>query len=92
MTLNKGVTSHNEWDLLEEVIVGTPKNAFFSFWEPIDRYLYNEEELKKINPYLKFNHPYPIEYIERGIQAKERFIHILEGGRSQSAACRRSVL
>ncbi len=75
---NKTVNSHNEWDLLEEVIVGSPKNAFFSFWDPIDRYLYSQKELTEIERYLKLKQPYPREYIEKGIQAKERFIHILE--------------
>ena len=78
LTSNKRVNSYNEWDLLEEVIVGTPINAFFSFWDPIDKYLYSEEELKEIEHYLKFKQPYPIEYIKKGIEARARFINILE--------------
>lgn len=72
------VNSHTEWGLLEEVIVGTPANAFFSFWDPIDRYLFSEEEVTEIEKYLKFRQPYPKEYVEKAQAAIGRFVHILE--------------
>ncbi|MFK7905369.1 MAG: hypothetical protein AB8B69_09605, partial [Chitinophagales bacterium] len=54
------------------------KNAFFSPGDPTDKYLYSQKDLQKINPYLKLKQPYPTEYVERGMQARERFVHILE--------------
>ncbi len=72
------VSSHNEWDTLEEVIVGTPKNAFFSPGDPTDNYLYSQKDLQKIEPFLKLKQPYPEEYINRALKARERFVHILE--------------
>ena len=72
------INSHTEWGLLEEVIVGTPANAFFSFWDPIDRYLFSEEEVAEIEKYLKFRQPYPKEYVEKARAAIGRFVHILE--------------
>ncbi|MCB9348853.1 MAG: amidinotransferase [Lewinellaceae bacterium] len=72
------VNSYTEWDLLEEVIVGTPKNAFFSFWDPIDQLVYNPAELSEIERYLKLQQPYPQDYIQKASLAVERFIHILE--------------
>ncbi len=80
-TTNKNtspVNAHTEWDLLQEVIVGTPKNAFFSFWDPIDKYIYSEAELAQIEQHLTLNQPYPKDYIEAASRAMERFVQILE--------------
>jgi len=47
------VNSHTEWELLEEVIVGNPENAFVSFWDPVDKLVYSTAELAEIEQYLK---------------------------------------
>ncbi len=60
------------------MIVGTPKNAFFSFWDPIDKLVYSEAELAEIETYFKLKQPYPEEYIRKATQALDRFVHILE--------------
>lgn len=72
------VNAHTEWDLLQEVIVGTPKNAFFSFWDPIDKFVYSEAELAEIEQYLTLHQPYPEDYIEAANRALNRFVGILE--------------
>lgn len=72
------VNSHTEWDLLEEVVVGTPKNAHFSFWDPFYKYVYNKEELASIERYLAFNQSYPDRYTQAACKALGRFTGILE--------------
>jgi len=72
------VNSHTEWDSLEEVIVGSPEQAFASFWDPLDKLVYSVEEIAQIEKYLKLYQPYPPEYIKAAHAAMERFIHILE--------------
>lgn len=82
------VHSYNEWGLLEEVIVGTPSNAFFSFGDPTDRLLYSPKEIAEIEKYIKFRQPYPAEYINKAKAAIDRFSHILveEGVKVQPVA------
>ncbi|HCS91643.1 MAG: amidinotransferase [Thiohalocapsa sp. PB-PSB1] len=72
------VNVHNEWDVLDEVVVGTPKNAFFSFWDPFYQFIYSREEIAAIERYLPLNQPYPTDYIEAAERAMERLIGILE--------------
>lgn len=72
------VNSHNEWDLLEEVIVGSPENAFASFGEPFDKFVYTDAETAEIERHLKLYQPYPPEYISAARRAIDRFIRILE--------------
>lgn len=72
------VNSHTEWDPLEEVIVGSPENAFTSFWDPVDKFVYSEEETVEIEKHLKLYQPYPPELIKAARKALDRFIHILE--------------
>jgi len=72
------VNSHTEWNLLKEVIVGSPEQAFASFWEPLDKLLYSIEEIAEIEKYLKLYQPYPPKYMKAARAAMERFIHILE--------------
>lgn len=74
---NIPVNVHNEWDLLEEVVVGTPRNAFFSFWDPFYKYVYSEKEVAEIENHLKINKPYPEEYIEAADRAVHRLADIL---------------
>ncbi|HDN25520.1 MAG TPA: amidinotransferase [Thioploca sp.] len=72
------VNSFTEWELLEEVIVSNPENAFVSFWDPVDKLVYSTTELAEIEQYLKLYQPYPQTYVEAASQAMDRFIHILE--------------
>ncbi len=76
--ISSPVNSHTEWDLLEEVIVGSPENAVASFGVPADRYIYSEVELAEIEQHLTLYHPYPTEIIKSARSALERFIHIIE--------------
>jgi len=71
------VNSHNEWDPLEEVIVGSPVNAWASFWDPVDKMVYTKEEETEIEKHLVLYQPYPAEYIHAALNAVNRFIHIL---------------
>ena len=72
------VNSHNEWDTLEEVIVGSPANAWASFWDPIDKMVYSYEEDFEIEKHLRLYKPYPKEFIRAGKQAIDRLVNILE--------------
>ena len=71
------VNSHNEWDPLEEVIVGSPANAWASFWDPVDKMIYTKEEEAEIEKHLVLYQPYPAEYIHAALNAILHFIHIL---------------
>lgn len=72
------VNSHNEWDPLEEVIVGSPVNAVFTLWDPIDKILFSDEEKKEIAKTVAIGKPYPAEFVESAKKDLEEFIHILE--------------
>ena len=72
------VNSYTEWDLLEEVIVGSPANAWASFWDPVDKMVYTEEENEEIERYLALYRPYPDRFIQAGRKAIENFAHLLE--------------
>jgi len=72
------VNSNNEWDLLEEVIVGSPAGACASFWDPIDKMIYTREEIAEIEKYVSLYRPYPDHYIQSACKALNNFVHILE--------------
>ena len=72
------VNVHNEWDVLEEVVVGTPKHAFFAFWDPFYKYVYSCDEIATIERHLKLNQPYPDSYIQAASRAIDRLAGILE--------------
>ena len=72
------VNSQAEWDPLEEVIVGSPEQAFAAFWDPLDKLVYSKEKIAEIERHLKLYQPYPQEYIKAARAAMERFIRILE--------------
>jgi len=72
------VNAYTEWDLLQEVIIGTPKHAFFSFWDPIDKLIFSEAELAEIERYLTLHEVYPQNYIDAASEALERFTSILD--------------
>jgi glycine amidinotransferase len=74
------VNSHNEWDPLEEVIVGSVDGAMFPAWHTIDKHTFPpgewEEFVKEIGG---GGIPYPPENIKAAKRELEEFIHILEG-------------
>ncbi len=72
------LNSHNEWDPLEEVIVGSPVNAMFNFWDPLDKYIISSMEMKEIIQYLTPNAQYPVKYIKAAKKDLESFVHILK--------------
>lgn len=73
------VESHNEWDLLEEVIVGDLAGAMFPSWNVIN--------IETIPPFAQASReallrqagtPYPADVIEAGRKDLAEFVHILE--------------
>ena len=74
----KIVNSHNEWDTLEEVIVGRLEHAMFPSWNTINAATIPpiaQESIKKL--YERAGKPYPIEVIKAAQQELETFVNIL---------------
>lgn len=79
MTDKCPVNSHNEWDPLEEVIIGSVGGAILPSWDTINRHTVPPGEWDKICTRLNPNGtPYPRENIEAAEKEREAFIHILE--------------
>ncbi|MCI5159709.1 MAG: amidinotransferase [Candidatus Electrothrix sp. AUS1_2] len=72
------VNSHNEWDPLEEVIVGNIENSAFSLGSPQDRCVYSQQELDEFTRLYSCSQPYPEEVVQRAEKALDEFIHILK--------------
>jgi glycine amidinotransferase len=79
MSTNCPVNSHNEWDPLEEVIIGTLDGAMFPAWNTINaatappgEWIAAEERVGGGGS------PYPPELIEAARRELAEFIHILE--------------
>ena len=74
--MNSVVNSYNEWDPLEEVIVGIVDNAHVPQWHPT----LQATMPKKQWPFFKQNggKSFPSEYIEAARKELEAFVHILE--------------
>ncbi len=72
------VNSHNEWDPLEEVIVGSLDGAMFASWDPIYKLIFSDEERIEIRSLARLNAPFPREYVEPAKKDLEEFVHILE--------------
>ena len=73
------VNSHNEWDPLEEVIIGTVSNAMLPAWDVINKHTFTPEQWKNFRKKLGGSGaPYPVEYVEAARKDLESFIHILE--------------
>lgn len=74
------VWSHNEWDPLEEVIVGIADDAVFPDWDVINRSTVPpgtwQETVQSIVP--RAGMPYPEPLAERGRAALAELVHILE--------------
>jgi len=71
------VNSYNEWDLLEEVIVGIVDGASFPSWHiAVEAALpHDQRELFRNNA----GRPFPAEQIAAARKELEEFVHILEG-------------
>lgn len=73
------VNSHNEWDPLEEVIVGRLENAMFSEVEPINKHTFPPGEWEAVEMLVgQGGVPYPPEMVAAAQQDLDEFIHILE--------------
>lgn len=77
---NSPVNSYNEWDLLEEVVVGVVDKAMFPSWNTINRATIPPQAQKFIDELSnRAGKPYPKEIIEAAQKDLEEFVHILEG-------------
>lgn len=74
------VNSYNEWDLLEEVIVGSVEGAMLPSLKPINKWTFPVKESKFIQKTLSEagGIPYPQEMIAEAHKELNEFIHILE--------------
>jgi amino acid adenylation domain-containing protein len=76
------VCSYNEWDPLEEVIVGTVDRAMIASWHTIYRATVLPGQEKQIDNLSKRTQkqplPYPEWLVQEATQCLEEFIHILE--------------
>lgn len=81
-TLDAGtcpVNSHNEWDPLEEVIVGRLEHAMLPDAQIINRHTFPPSGSSVINQILALGGvPYPPEMIEAAQKDLDQFLHILE--------------
>ncbi len=76
---NCPVNSHNEWDLLEEVIIGSLDGAMFPDWNIINQATVSANEWEKIETKLGGSgQPYAPELVKAARKDLAEFIHILE--------------
>ena len=71
------VNSHNEWDPLEEVIIGNVEQAVFTLSPPQDSHIFFPKDLAEFSAHLPLSAPYPAEILARARKALDDFIHIL---------------
>jgi glycine amidinotransferase len=72
------VNTHNEWDPLEEIIVGVVESAIVPPWEIISPAIIHHEEL--FDFYRKGGgQPWPEELMDAAQKDLDEFVHILEG-------------
>jgi len=72
------VNSHNEWDPLEEVIIGSLDGAMFPAWNVINDATAPPGEWQTAAQQVGEGSPYPPEIIEAARKDLAEFIHILE--------------
>jgi len=73
------VNSHNEWDPLEEVIIGTVEGAMFPAWNTINMATVPAKMWEEMETRMGGGgSPYPKEMINKARKALENFVHILE--------------
>lgn len=71
------VNTHNEWDPLEEIIVGTVEGAMIPPWDAIMEATLHERQLWDF--YLRFGGtPWPKEMIGAARKDLDEYVHILE--------------
>jgi glycine amidinotransferase len=71
------VNAHNEWDPLEEVIVGILDGATVPPWEPVTPAVVHHEHL--LDFYRQYGgRPWPQELIDAAQKDLDEFVHILE--------------
>jgi len=69
------VNSHNEWDPLEEVIVGRLEYAMMPSWDVIERFVTPAGDTGAAD--FKLDALYPLDILSPAQAALDRFIHIL---------------
>ena len=74
------VNSHNEWDPLEEVIVGRLEFAMFPDWDMINLFTMPPGEWESYAAHVagKAGNPYKLEIVQAAQKALNEFLHILE--------------
>jgi glycine amidinotransferase len=73
------VNSHNEWDPLEEVIVGNLDEAMFPEWAIINEVTVPPGEWVEVEKKIGGKGiPYPKEYVDAALKDRAEFIHILQ--------------
>lgn len=82
VTQSSPVCSYNEWDPLEEVIVGLPNGAMVSSWHTIHRATVLPGQEKQMDSLSRRTEKQPLPYPEWLVQAAtkcvDEFVHILE--------------
>jgi len=71
------VNAHNEWDPLEEIIVGTVEGALVPPWDVIMEATLHREELWEFHK-VHGGTPWPNELLRAAEKDVEEFVHILE--------------
>lgn len=72
------VCSYNEWDLLEEVIIGNVKGAMYPHLDILNKWTFPQEELESIGEIFVPDAYYPEELVAAAAKDLNGFIHILE--------------
>lgn len=73
------VNSHNEWDPLEEVIVGRVEGAAFPAWNQINQFTVPPGEWARIEAVVgRVGAPYPPALMAAAQRCLDGFIHILQ--------------
>ncbi|MBP0018883.1 MAG: amidinotransferase [Cyanobacteria bacterium SBLK] len=75
---NCPVSSYNEWDFLEEVIVGNVQGAIYPYLDIINKWTFPQEDLKTIEKIFIPGTYYPEELVAAAEKDLNGFIHILE--------------
>lgn len=73
------VNSHNEWDPLEEVIIGTPLGAYFPEWRVVNEVTVDPGAWDEIEATVGgAGRPYPDEMVQAAAQAVDGLVRLME--------------
>ena len=72
------VNSHNEWDPLEEVIVGTAVGAMFPAWDTINKHASSGDWEDIMREVSGGNVPYEADVIKAAMQDRDELVNILK--------------